>query len=286
MVKKQVIVSIIISTFNDEKYIQKTILSVLSQTFEDWELIIFDDKSTDRTPRIIESFRKKDKRIILIRNKNNYGQTVNVNRGIRLSKGKYIARLDGDDQWSNKDKLQKQVDFLESRQSYGLVGTYGYAVDQEGNKLYEICHPVNDKHIRKYSLRHGCFIHSSVVIRKDKLLEAGLYDEQFRISQDYDLYLKMGTVSKLYNIPQFSVNYTINPEGVSRKKYKQQVEIAQFIVKKYKEYYPNFLISYVMWKLRRYYPYWFRGYLSNKLKKIIMDTIFGKQKHVVFYFKR
>ena len=124
-------VSIIMPTHNDEKFVKDTITSVLNQTFDDYELIIIDDKSTDKTVDLIKSF--ADKRIKLIVNETNRGAAFSRNVGLRTASGEYVAFLDGDDRWY-PEKLKLQLEFME-RNGYLFSYTDYELIDEENNKL-------------------------------------------------------------------------------------------------------------------------------------------------------
>ena len=130
------IVSIILPTYNRSRFLDRAIGSVIDQTFKDWELIIIYDASTDDTSEVLKKWQEKDDRIKVLRNeKNNYstiGISKNLNDGIRVARGKYIARLDDDDYWCHKDKLKMQVDFLENNSDYVIVGGGMIVVDGFG----------------------------------------------------------------------------------------------------------------------------------------------------------
>lgn len=112
-------VSIIIPTYNRAHLIERAIESVLHQTYQDFELIIIDDGSTDNTDDIINKFQKKDDRIIYLKHDRNKGGSAARNTGIKASRGEYIAFLDSDDEWL-PEKLEKQMDFFESN-NYGFI---------------------------------------------------------------------------------------------------------------------------------------------------------------------
>ena len=104
-------VSIITPAFNSEKFIAETILSVQAQTYQDWEMLIIDDCSTDKTVEIVSSFQEKDSRIKLFRNETNRGSAYSRNLALRNAKGKWIAFLDSDDIW-HPEKLERQIEFM------------------------------------------------------------------------------------------------------------------------------------------------------------------------------
>jgi glycosyltransferase involved in cell wall biosynthesis len=116
----QPLVSVILPTYNRVKYIRKAIESVLGQTYRNLELIIINDGSNDKTSKVIYGFAKKDQRVKTIKNETNIGLVKSLNKGITKSKGKYIARIDDDDVWSDKQKLEKQIEFLEQFYNYSL----------------------------------------------------------------------------------------------------------------------------------------------------------------------
>lgn len=130
------LVSIITPTFNSETFISETIASVRNQTYQNWEMIIVDDGSTDRTVEIIEAISERDKRIKLIRCQENKGAGVARNQGLEMARGRYISFLDADDSWKDT-KLKKQVQFLQKNK---LAFTFSFyeLIDEEGNSLNTI----------------------------------------------------------------------------------------------------------------------------------------------------
>ena len=118
MEQNNILVSIIMSVYNDEKYLNEALDSIFAQTIQNFELIIIDDCSTDDTVKIIESYH--DKRIRLMVNDKNEGLTKNLNKALKYVRGKYIARMDGDDR-SRPQRFEKQIEFLEENQDLMLI---------------------------------------------------------------------------------------------------------------------------------------------------------------------
>jgi len=114
-------VSIVMSVYNAQKYLDEAIESILNQTYSNFEFIIINDGSTDKSLEIIENYAKKDSRIIVI-NRENKGLIYSLNEGIRKANGKYIARMDADD-ISLPQRLEKQVEFMEKNKNIGICGT-------------------------------------------------------------------------------------------------------------------------------------------------------------------
>lgn len=255
------------ATYNDSRYIAQSVESVLNQTFKDWEFIIINDASTDNTDEIIKRYKNQDKRIYYVSNNKNIGLTRNLISAVNLSKGKFIARIDGDDIWSDKSKLQKQLDFMLSHQDCGVVGCFAHAIDISGKQLFEIKYPHEDNDMRRIMLKHCCLLHSCVMLRKSAVMRAGNYDTRYPYAQDYDLYLKLGKFSKFHNIPEFLVKYRVNPFGTTQTKYWKQMQEMVDIVKDHKTSYPYFYQGFLLWNLRKLYPVWFRGELARQIKQ-------------------
>src|SRR5210317_778074 len=130
--KNEELVSVITASYNVEDYIGKTIRSVINQSYENWELIIADDCSSDRSIDVITEFMEREPRIRLVRLEQNSGPAIARNEAIGLSRGRYIAFLDSDDQW-NPEKLECQLDFM--RQAKSSFTYTGYEVINEADEF-------------------------------------------------------------------------------------------------------------------------------------------------------
>lgn len=259
--------SIILPAYNAEKYIAKSISSILNQTYKNFELIIIDDGSTDNTLKEVNKF--NDSRIKIIKNEENLGLPKTLNKAIYLSKGKYIARADADDEWIDKDKLKRQINFLEENPKYALVGTGAICVDKNGKYLYKYLKPKTNKKIKKTILGYNCFIHSSVVFKKSIAKEVGLYSEDdidINVAQDYSLWLKLGVKWKLYNLPHHSIKYMVNQNSHGRKNIKKQIKTSIKLAQKYKKYYKK---SATVNMVRNYLRLLIYGYIKPAIKKLI-----------------
>ncbi|HGF9542707.1 TPA: glycosyltransferase family 2 protein, partial [Acinetobacter baumannii] len=126
------LVSVVLPAYNAELYLKEAIDSVLSQTFTDFELIILNDGSIDRTEEIILSY--NDSRIVYVKNEKNLGLIGTLNKGINLAKGKYIARMDADD-ICLPERFKKQVDFLEKNNEIDLIGTNAIKINNNGDRI-------------------------------------------------------------------------------------------------------------------------------------------------------
>lgn len=130
------LVSIITPVYNAERFIAETIKSVQMQTYDNWEMILVDDVSSDNSEKIIKEFQEKDKRIKYVKLKENSGAAVARNKGIEKSKGRYIAFLDSDDLWKF-EKLQKQIQFMKEN-DYGFTFTSYELMKEDGTKLDKV----------------------------------------------------------------------------------------------------------------------------------------------------
>lgn len=234
--------SILLPTYNPGKSIKRGIQSVLAQSFDDFELFVIDDGSSEDVFKKFLTDFKGDERVVYLRSEHNLGIQKTLNEGLRGARGAYIARIDDDDEWIDSDKLKKQVRFLDSSPEHVLVGCGAVFVDEEGSFISEFKPPGKDEEIRKIILSRNCFIHSSVLFRKDAALRFGGYDESVdtRHVEDYDLWLKLGKVGKLANMPFAGVKFTVRKSSISSKNLLAQTKKNIALAKKYKKYYPRF----------------------------------------------
>lgn len=257
------LVSIILPAYNVSLYIRDAIFSVLNQTYYNFELIIIDDGSTDNTLSIVNQI--QDSRIKIIRNPINLGIQKTLNNGLRLSQGIYIARIDGDDEWIDKDKLKKQIQFLEENKECILIGSGAVCINEDGKYLYKYLKPQTDKMIRGKIIGQNCFIHSSIVFRKKEIISLGGYseDEKTKHAEDYDLWLKAGKIGKFYNIPEYSVKFMIRKSSIGNTNFINQLKKTTKIAKEYKKYYPK---NKNLNMLRNYARLIFYGYIKRIIK--------------------
>jgi glycosyltransferase involved in cell wall biosynthesis len=221
--------SVIMPVFNGEKYLREAIESILAQTYDNFELIIINDGSTDASEEIIQTY--DDSRIIYIKNPENYKLIKTLNIGFSIAKGCYIARMDADD-ISHLDRLQKQVQFLDVNEEYGLVGSGVNLLNGE-NKSQLLYH--TDHESLKFALAFYCpFIHPSVMIRSSVLLNVDcVFDSNYVHAEDYELWTRLAFKTKMANLPEYLLNYRIHDEQISSQHSVFQTELAAEIRGKY-----------------------------------------------------
>lgn len=207
------VISVILPVYNGAQYIAEAISSVISQTFEDWELIVINDGSTDDTLAIINKF--IDPRIKVI-SRDNRGIVASLNEGLSIARGEFIARLDADDVCL-PHRFAKQLGVL-SNPDIGLVGSWAEKINQNGENLGLMDYlPLKHQDIKKYFLRHNPFIQSSVIIRTSVLKEVGYYNPRFKVAEDYELWSRILAQSQGVNLPEPLIKYRLNPEGATSK---------------------------------------------------------------------
>ena len=138
-------ISVIMSVYNEPKeYLIRSIESILNQTFKDFEfIVILDNPKNEIARNIAKEYSLKDERIVFIKNEENIGLTKSLNKGISISKGKFIARMDADD-ISHPKRFEEQISFLNKNNEYGLCGTKAYLIDENGKILENLVHPLNN----------------------------------------------------------------------------------------------------------------------------------------------
>lgn len=209
-------ITVLMPVFNCEVYIQQAIDSILQQSYEDFELLIIDDASTDQTVSFIKKY--TDARIQLIEKPLNTGYTNSLNYGLTVAKGKYVARMDGDD-ISLPERFAQQVAYLESNPDVVLCGT-AYKILGNDKK---ISIPEDHENIKLTLLKGNCIAHPTVMIRKKGLDEFSIiYDTTKEPSEDYDLWVRLLSIGKLHNIQDVLLEYRIYNTQVSRKRAEEQ----------------------------------------------------------------
>ena len=204
-------ISVIISVFNEELNIQNCLNSILNQSYQNFEILIVDDKSTDSTLEKLYAYVKKDKRIKLFKNSKRKGLASNLNFLINKSKNDYIARADADD-FYHLDRLKLQKNFLDRNIHIDVLGTDAFLIDNKKNHIGYICKSKFNNDINKQIFFQNPLVHSSVMMRKNmiQIKTNKFYDTFFKRVQDYDLWLRIFDNSNIYSLNQNLTYYTRN----------------------------------------------------------------------------
>lgn len=216
-------VSIIMSVYNGQGYLEESVESILNQSFRDFEFLIVDDNSEDSSFPIIERYSNLDKRVKVFRNKENIGLTKSLNFLLDKAQGDYIARMDSDDV-SLPDRILKQHNFLERHKDIFLVGTGAFNINEKGIILSQSEPLTTSSKVSKRLPIGNCIYHPSIMFRNKKLR----YREKFMFSQDYDLYLNLLSLGeKIANVNEPLLKYRINSKSISNQRHKAQELFAQ-----------------------------------------------------------
>jgi len=214
-------VSVIMPVYNREAYVSESIASILDQTFKDFEFIIVDDGSTDRSNEIIQEYAQQDSRIQLISLDKNVGIARGTNHALERVSGQYIALMDSDD-ISMVSRLKCQVDYLDAHPEVGVLGSRMQVVDQNKAPLFIFDVPQQHSLI-VWNLFFGrTFGNPSVMMRADnQILETG-YSHAFVPSHDIDLWAKMAGQVRFANLSDILVSYRTHENSISIQKVEQK----------------------------------------------------------------
>ncbi len=220
--------SVAMSVYNAERFLNLAIESVLAQTFTDFEFLILDDGSRDGSLAIIRHYASRDPRIRVIARENR-GLVVSLNQLIEEARAPIIARMDADDICA-PDRFAKQMAFLADHPDYGVVGCWTADIDEYGEPYHlgGADHPVtHEDFLAGIGTRGPLLCHPAVMYRRAPVLAVGGYHKAFRHCEDLDLWLRLASVTRLGNLPERLVQYRHYPEQVSsRHATEQQIGAA------------------------------------------------------------
>lgn len=226
---KKPLVSVVMSVFNDDKYVRRAIESILNQTLKDIEFIIINDASRDNSLKTIRSYVRKDKRIRLINNPRELRLAPSLNLGVSHAKADLIARMDPDD-ISLPERLEIQYHYLQKNPNIAVAGANLSIIDESKKEVWVREYPTQSKDIKKVMLRYAPFAHPSVMIRKKVFEEFGGYDPKMKLCEDIDFWFKIGTKYDFGNIPEKLVQYTLSEKSGTHRNIKQ-TELLGFKIK-------------------------------------------------------
>ena len=227
------LITVLMPTFNSENYIAETLWSVFEQTCSDFEVLIMDEASSSpETAEVISMF--EDDRIRLVRNETRLGLAESLNEGIRIARGKYIARIDADD-LAREDRFELQADFLEKHGEYGLCGSRQHHFGVDNDFVHEVAIEHDDI---KAALIYGCEVcHSTIMIRKDLFLSNNLFYDNTKKAEDYELWTRAIHKFKFHNLKEVLGEYRIGADNITKNKFNalsaESAEIAANNLSKY-----------------------------------------------------
>jgi glycosyltransferase involved in cell wall biosynthesis len=215
-------VTVLMPVFNGERYLRDAVMSILAQTFQDFELLIVNDGSRDGSRAIIESL--QDSRIVSVGNDENLGLIATLNKGFNLARGDYIARMDCDD-LSHPKRLEKQIAFLEAHPDVALCGTW---IRKFGIRKDKICRYHTDPLLLACGLLFDSVLaHPTVMLRKKLFVDNGFYyDLVYKHAEDYELWVRASRSYKIGTVAEALLDYRVHSAQVSSKFNAGQLESA------------------------------------------------------------
>lgn len=202
------------AVYNGMPYLKSAVESILAQTFKNFDLIIVDDASTDKSLKYLKSL--KDKRIILLRNIKNLGLAASLNQGLKSAAGDYIARMDADD-ISLPKRLEIQLNFMTKNPDIDICGTWVDKINSAGKVIGETKYPQEDKSIKKLLAWQPAIVHPTFFAKSKFFKDLKNYDPKFDYAEEYELLMRAKNRFKMANIPQKLLQWRLWNNRRSRK---------------------------------------------------------------------
>jgi len=237
-------ISVIIVTHNRAALLLRAIDSVLAQSFKDFELLIVDDDSSDNTEFLVKAY-LIDERVKYFKIQKQKSIAAVRNFVWPYTHGKYIAVLDSDDIWIDKDKLQKQYDFLEKNVDVVLLGAAAVQINEKGVEIGRVAKPLKDEDIKKEFFVKNPFFHSSVMFRREAITPPFVYDDKISFGEDWDLWLRLGEKNKLANLADELIAYCVHNNNEAKKHSLKAVLDVFQVIKKHRKCYGKSRMIYI-----------------------------------------
>lgn len=231
------LLSIIVPNYNNDKYINICVDSILAQTYKNVEIIIIDDASTDGSPEILKKYEATYPFVKVILNENNQGVTKNRNTAINLATGNYITTLDSDDYYIDKYKLEKEMDIIKKNREKGRSDIIAFSnivlVDEMGKRLFpKAKNNIKDGNIFKNIFARDCMIPRDFIFTKQQYNNAGGFDPMIPIYEDWDLKLRLAKSNEFYFSGVDGIAYRRHGKGLSAANNAEHVKWLRYIYKK------------------------------------------------------
>ena len=224
-------VSVLMPVYNAEAYLAEAVKSVLSQTFEDFDFVIVNDGSTDRSGKMLEEFARADRRINLI-SRPNTGIVGALNDGLKAAEAPLIARMDADDV-SVPMRLQRQVDYMKAHPECVALGGRVVGTDPYGCVLFRSEHKLTHEEIDAELLKGvgWALVHPAVMMRREAVEKVGGYRKEFQWVEDLDLFLRLAEIGRLANLSEELLLYRQHTTSVNRTRGEEQARLADACVR-------------------------------------------------------
>jgi len=217
---------VVLPAYNAKAYVATAIESVLNQSFRDFEFIIVDDGSTDGTAQVLDHYAEQDGRIQIVRRPNT-GIVGALNDGLATARGEFIARMDADD-IANMERFSKQIAYLEAFPDCVAVGASMFIIDPDGDAVRTALWSTDHSTIQTKMLRGiGGIPHPTAMIRRSALMQVGYYRKEMQYAEDLDLWLRLGEIGRLHNLPEILLWYREHAGSISATQRESQIGAIQ-----------------------------------------------------------
>jgi len=230
-------------TFNRPQFISRAIESVCAQTFQSWELIVVHDGPNEEIARILEGWVQRDSRVRYFRRREPGNIAQANNYGLARARGEYIAILDDDDYWREPEKLVRQVSFLDGNRDHVACGGGAVCIDLDGRETLRYLRPEVHEEIVRRALLANPMVHSTTLYRRAEAEKVGFYDESLPGFQDWDLFLKLAQLGRLYNFQEHFLAYQIWEGGGSFPAQRGNIWSAMRIVRRHGPHYRSYALA-------------------------------------------
>ena len=283
---KKPLVSVIIPVFNGQKYLKETVLSVQKSSYKNFEIILVNDGSKDKSKELCYKLKKKYKNIRIFSFKKNHGFSNVLNYAIRKAKGKYIARLNQDD-LVTPTRLSSQVYFLENNSNYVLVGGNLELINEQGKTLDVMSYPHTDQEIRNNWFYLNAFADPAVMYRKKTFIKVGNYDQDFYPADDYHLWFRMGQDGKIANLNLVVTKFKVHQKAATMRLHKKLIEstkkVHEWAAENIQK--PSLLVI-LYWKMQYFLAIYFPPQLNFFIYRLIKKVIFSKSQLETILFPK
>jgi glycosyltransferase involved in cell wall biosynthesis len=220
------LMSVLMPVFNCERYVRAALQSILGQSCGDFELIVIDDGSRDRTPEILQEYAQQDSRVCIL-TRPNRGIVASLNEGIDRACGEFIARMDGDD-IALPVRFARQVQFLRNQPACVAVGSCVMLIDSEGEPIRTMCEQLTHEEIDQAHLSGDshAISHPAVVMRTSAVRAVGGYRKEYEHAEDLDLFLRLAEVGQLANLPDVLLMYRVHAASIGATRRSLQAQRA------------------------------------------------------------
>jgi glycosyltransferase involved in cell wall biosynthesis len=213
-------ITVIMPVYNGMPFLKDAVDSIINQDFQDFELIILNDASTDDSADFINGL--GDPRIVKVHHSVNQGLINTLNEGLKLSRGKFIARMDQDD-ISYKHRFSRQLSFFYNNQNISMCGTFARIIGSDSILTY----PTEHEELRLAMLELNPFIHPSTMFKSSIIKDYGLYyKDDYKSAEDYEFWFNMSSKVSVANVPEVLLDYRVHPKQISSNDRKTQITSA------------------------------------------------------------